>query len=79
MDKDVFKKLPTCSQYFFFSKVIERVARFRHSYLEENLLMPSIQSAYRKYHSIENPSQLRVTNEVRYASDSFHWHIEEVS
>ena len=48
----------------FLAKVIEKVvAAQTHSYLENNLLMPSMQSAYHNNHSTET-ALLRVRNDV---------------
>ena len=47
LDKDVLKIYQPVTNILFLVKVIEKVVAFQtHSFLEENLLMPSMQSAY---------------------------------
>ena len=64
LDKDVLKNYRSVANIPFLAKVIEKVVAVQtHSNLEDNLLMPSMQSAYCKHRSTET-AFLRVTNDV---------------
>ena len=54
----------------FLSKVLEKSAAIQvHNYLNDNDLLPALQSAYRKYHSTET-ALLRVTDDILKTLDS---------
>ena len=64
LNKDVLKNYQPVANIPFLAKVIEKVVTLStHSYLEDNLLMPSMQSAYRKLHLTET-ALLQVMNDV---------------
>ena len=64
LNKDVLKNYQPVANIPFLAKVIEKVVMVQtHSYLEDNLLMPSMQSASHKHHLTET-ALLQVMNEV---------------
>ena len=64
LNKDVLKNYQPVANIPFLAKVIEKVVMVQtHSYLKDNLLMPSMQSAYHKHHLTET-ALLQVMNEV---------------
>ena len=69
LDKEVLKNYRPIVNIPFLSKVIEKVvATQTYNYLEAHNLMPTMQSAYRKHHSMET-TLLRVTNDILRAID----------
>ena len=71
LNKDVLKNYQPVANIPFLAKVIEKVVTLStHSYLEDNLLMPSMQSAYRKLHLTET-ALLQVMNDVLRTVDLF--------
>ena len=64
LNKDVLKNYQPVANIPFLAKGIEKVVMVQtHSHLEDNLLMPSMQSAYRKHHLTET-ALLQVMNDV---------------
>ena len=64
LDKDSLKNYQPVANIPLLAIVIEKVVAVQtNSYLEDNLLMPSMQSAYRKHHSTE-AALLWVMNDI---------------
>ena len=70
LDSEIYQNYRPLANISFMSKVIEKsVAIQTYSYLNNNALFPSLQSAYRAHHSSET-ALLRVTNDILKALDS---------
>ena len=64
LDSEIYQNYRPLANMSFMSKVIEKsVAIQTYSYLNNNALFPSLQSAYRAHHSTEI-AFLRVTNDI---------------
>ena len=67
---DLFPNYRPIANIPFLSKVLEKSAAIQvHNYLNDNDLLPALQSAYRKYHSTET-ALLRVTDDILKTLDS---------
>ena len=72
LDADELKNYRPVSNLTFVSKLVERVVASRLvSYLNEQDLMPQLQSAYRRFHSTET-AILKVLSDIYSAIDSQH-------
>ena len=70
LDSNLFVNYRPIANIPFLSKVIEKLVAIQvHNYLNCHGLFPTLQSAYRKYHSTES-ALLRVTNDILRILDS---------
>jgi len=70
LDSSQKKNYRPVSNLSFLSKLLERAAKSRlEVFLDSNDLMPTMQSAYRRFHSTET-SVLKVCNDLLLAADN---------
>lgn len=70
LDREQFPSFRPVANIAFLSKVLEKIVTHQaHGYLNTNNLFPSLQSAYRQFHSTET-ALLKVTNDILRSLDS---------
>ena len=71
LDKNLYSNYRPIANIAFVSKVIEKIVASQvHAYLRDAKLFPTLQSAYRQYHSTET-AMIKVTNDILRAIDDY--------
>ena len=71
LDKRLYSNYRPIANIAFVSKVIEKIVASQvHAYLGDAKLFPTLQSAYRQYHSTEK-AMIKVTNDILRAIDDY--------
>ena len=71
LDKNLYSNYRPIANIAFVSKVIEKIVASQvHTHLRDAKLFPTLQSAYRQYHSTET-AMIKVTNDILRAIDDY--------